>query len=225
MIKLCIFDLDGTILDTISAIAHFGNSALAKCGFSQIDERHYKYFAGDGRIILIHRMLQFLNADTSENYDAVSKIYDSEYESAPNFKTSPFDGIPELLRELKSNGIKIAVLSNKPDNVAQDAIKIFFGDIFDFVQGAVNNVRSKPEPDSALFICKKFNTLPSEALFIGDTNVDIITGKNAKMNTVGVLWGFREKQELLSCGADYIAAAPTEILSIIKTENEKIKEI
>ncbi|MCR4718850.1 MAG: HAD family hydrolase [Firmicutes bacterium] len=218
MIKLCIFDLDGTILDTLSAIAYFGNNALVKCGFPAIDEAHYKYFAGDGRIILVHRMLEFLGADTPENYKKVSELYDFEYEKAPNFKTSPFDGIGSLLSELKSRGIKTAVLSNKPDNVAQDAVKIFFGDSFDFVQGAVNNVRSKPEPFEALKICNKFGIVPSETLFIGDTNVDILTGKNAKMHACGVLWGFRSEQEFLDCGAEFIVSNPMEIVSIIQNQ-------
>ena len=110
------------------------------------------------------------------------------------------------------------MLSNKPDNVAKDAIKIFFGDIFDFVQGAVNNVRSKPKPDTALKICADFGISTKDALFIGDTNVDMETGKNAKMKTCGVLWGFREKAELLENGADFIAERPLDILSIIQNE-------
>ena len=218
MTKLCIFDLDGTILDTLPAIAYFGNSALTKCGFSAVDEANYRYFAGDGRIILIHRMLKFLDADTPENYEKVSKIYDFEYEKEPNFNTKPFDGIPELLKKLKAMGIKLAVLSNKPDNVAQDVVKIFFGDTFDFVQGAVNNVRSKPEPDAALKICANLGISPENALFIGDTNVDMQTGKNAKIPACGVLWGFRDKQELLACGADFIAENPAEIAKIIQNE-------
>jgi phosphoglycolate phosphatase len=218
MIKLCIFDLDGTILDTLSAIAYFGNNALVKCGFSAIEEENYKYFAGDGRIILVHRMLSFLCADTPENYEKVSKLYDFEYEKAPNFKTCPFDGIESLLYKLKNMGIKIAVLSNKPDNVAQEAVKIFFGGSFDFIEGAVNNVRPKPEPYEALKICDKFGILPEETLFIGDTNVDILTGKNAKMHTCGVLWGFRDKRELLECGAEFIVSNPAEIISIIQNK-------
>lgn len=218
MIKLCIFDLDGTVLDTLSAIAFFGNNALRKCGFPEIDEAHYRYFAGDGRIVLVHRMLDFLNSDTPENHKKVGDLYDFEYEKTPNFKTKPFPHIPKLLEKLKGMGIKIAVLSNKPDNVAQDAIKIFFGDSFDFVQGAVNNVRCKPEPDTALKICADFNISPKETLFIGDTNVDIMTGKNAKMKTCGVLWGFRDKAELINCGADFVANEPLEILEIIQNE-------
>lgn len=218
MIKLCIFDLDGTVLDTLSAIAYFGNNALTKCGFPSIDEAEYRYFAGDGRIILVHRMLNFLGLDTPENHKKVGDLYDFEYEKTPNFKTAPFPEIPELLANLKSMGIRLAVLSNKPDNVAQDAIKIFFGDSFDFVQGAVNNVRSKPEPDTALKICAEFGISPKDTLFVGDTNVDIETGKNAKMLTCGVLWGFRDKAELLSCGADFIAEKPLDIMAIIQNE-------
>ena len=218
MIKLCIFDLDGTILDTLSAIAHFGNNALSQNGFPEIDDSKYRYFAGDGRIILIHRMLKFLGADTPENYEKVSKIYDFEYEKEPNFNTRPFDGIPELLKTLKAMGIKLAVLSNKPDNVAQDVVKIFFGDTFDFVQGAVNNVRSKPEPNATLKICSRLGILPENALFIGDTNVDMQTGKNAKMTACGVLWGFRDKQELSDCGADFVVENPMEIAKIIQNE-------
>lgn len=218
MIKLCIFDLDGTVLDTLSAIAYFGNYALLKCGFPTIDEHNYRYFAGDGRIILVQRMLDFLGAYTPENHKKVGDLYDFEYEKMPNFKTNPFPDIPKLLDTLKGMGIRLAVLSNKPDNVAQDAIKIFFGDIFDFVEGAVNNVRCKPEPDTALKICKKFGISPQEVLFIGDTNVDILTGKNAGMKTCGVLWGFRDKAEFVSMGADYIAQKPLEILNIIKNE-------
>lgn len=218
MKKLCIFDLDGTILDTLPAIAYFGNNALTKCGFSAIDESKYRYFAGDGRIILVHRMLKFLDADTPENYEKVSSLYDFEYEKEPNFNTKPFDGMPELLKKLKAMGIRLAVLSNKPDNVTQDVVKIFFGDTFDFVQGAVNNVRSKPEPDATLKICARFGISPENALFIGDTNVDMQTGKNAKMSACGVLWGFRDRQELLDCGADFIAENPMEIAKIIQNE-------
>lgn len=219
MIRLCIFDLDGTILDTLSAIAYFGNNALAECGFPAIDDEHYKHFAGDGRIVLVHRMLQFLGADTPENYKKVSALYDFEYEKAPNFKTVPFDGIKILLSELKSMGIKIAVLSNKPDNVAQEAVKMFFGDSFDFVEGAVNNIPPKPEPSESLKICSIFGISPDETLFIGDTDVDIMTGKNAKMHTCGVLWGFREKKEFLDNGAEYIVSNPMEIISIIQNRS------
>ena len=99
MIKLCVFDLDGTLLDTLSAIAYFGNNALLKCGFPTIDEENYKYFAGDGRIILVHRMLEFLGADTPENHKKVGNLYDFEYEKEPNFKTAPFPDVPEPIRQ------------------------------------------------------------------------------------------------------------------------------
>lgn len=215
MTKLCIFDLDGTLTDTIPAIAHFGNTALTSYGFTELPNERYKKLVGNGRDKLIHRMLRENGADTSENYEKVGKAYDAAYEADPLFETKPYDGIIELLDSLIKNGIKIAVLSNKPDNVAQDVVRLFFKDRFNAAYGQRNGIAIKPEPIAALEIAKELGIDVSEAVFIGDTNVDILTGKNAGMKTIGVLWGFRDKEELLSAGADYIVSKPLEILDII----------
>jgi len=215
MIKLCLFDLDGTLINSLPAISHFSNTALTLCGFDAIDVQKYNYFAGNGRDILLHRALAYHNADTKENYEIIGKIYDSIYIKDPNAFIKPYDGITELLLSLKERGVKIAVCSNKPDHIVQLNIKHLFGDLFDYVLGQVAETPIKPAPDSAYNICKALNISPTDCLFIGDTDVDMKTGKNANMKSVGVLWGFREIHELKTAGADFIVTYPTEILDIL----------
>ncbi|MBE7015858.1 MAG: HAD family hydrolase [Ruminococcaceae bacterium] len=215
MIKLCIFDLDGTLTNTLPAISHFGNTALKENGFLEIEMERYKKLVGDGRDLLIHRMLNESGNDSEENFLKVAKSYDMAYENNPLYKTAPYDGIPELLADLNSKGIGLAVLSNKPDNVVQDVVKLFFGEVFSVVFGHLPQNKIKPDPQTALMICEKYGISPEETVFIGDTNVDINTGKNAGMKTVGVSWGFREKEELISAKADYIADKPAEIFEQI----------
>ena len=215
MKKLCIFDLDGTLTDTITAISHFGNLALASIGLAPIEKDKYKYMVGDGRSVLIHRILQYHNSDTEENYKTVCMVYDEAYEADPMYKTDAFDGIKELLAELKKRDTKIAVCSNKPHNVVCDVVKIVFGDIFDVVKGIDEGDKTKPDPENAIKIMESLGAEKNECLFIGDTNVDIRTAKNAGMESVGVLWGFRDEKELSEAGADHIINKPTEILEFI----------
>lgn len=215
--KACVFDLDGTLTNTINAIAHFGNRALTEFGFEPIEVNAYKKLVGDGRTVLIHRMLKVRNADTEENFDKVCRVYDEGYEADPLYDTDAYEGIRELLKALKERGIKTAVCTNKPDNVAQDVIMKIFGEgVFDAVCGVIDGFPTKPAPYTALKITEKLGVLPSECIFIGDTNVDIKTGINAGMTPVGVLWGFRERDELEEAGAKYIVKHPSEILEIVE---------
>lgn len=216
MKKLCIFDLDGTILDTLTAIAHFGNLGLSEIQLAPIAQKEYKYFAGDGRVKLIHRALSFYNADTPENYDKVSAAYDRAYEADPLYKTDTFDGMREALLELKNNGVRFAVCTNKPHNVASDAVARIFGDMFDTVMGIGDGDIIKPDPTNTLKIINNAGVDKRDCLFIGDTNIDINTGKNAGIETVGVLWGFRDKKELEDAGADFIISKPCELIDIVK---------
>lgn len=214
--KACIFDLDGTLTNTLNAIAHFGNLALTAFGFNPIPVMDYRRYVGDGRTVLIHRMLNAQNADTPENFINVCRVYDENYESDPLYDTDAYDGIRELLAELKSRGMKIAVCSNKPDNVVQDVVQIIFGDMFDAVSGAADGFPTKPEPYTALKIAEKLGAEPQECFFIGDTNVDIFTAKNAGMKSIGVTWGFRDRTELIEAGAEYIVNSPEDILKIVE---------
>lgn len=209
---LYIFDLDGTLTDTLATIAHFGNSALAKNGFNEIPLERYRYLVGNGRDILVHRMLAENNADTEENYKKVGADYDYGYEHDMLYLTKPYDGMIDALRQLKSRGAVLAVLSNKPTNIVEYVVReLFPAGLFSYVSGQRSDVPIKPSPEGALAIAERFGIVPKECVFIGDTNVDIKTGKNAGMKTVGVLWGFRGREELEQAGADVIVSQTSEI--------------
>ncbi len=222
MIKACIFDLDGTLSDTINTIAYYGNRALSSFGFPEIPTDVYKKLVGNGRDLLIHRMLEFHNADTEENYINVGGKYDEGYENDVMYLTKPYDGTPELLASLKASGIKCAVLSNKPHNVTAPIVELLFGKgVLDLCAGAKEGVPIKPAPDGAFEIANELSLSPDECIFIGDTYVDITTGKNAGMKTIGVLWGFRDEEELQNAGADYIVSSANEIYDIVKGDVKK----
>lgn len=221
MIKAVIFDLDGTLSDTITTIAYYGNNALNALGFDSIPTETYKKLVGNGRDLLIHRMLKYHGADTEQNYKNVGEKYDFGYEGDPLYLTKPFSGTIELITALKADGIKCAVLSNKPDNVTGPIVAELFGKgTLDLCAGAKKDVPIKPAPDGALEIANTFCVSPDECVFVGDTYVDITTGKNASMKTIGVLWGFRDEEELKNAGADFIVSDPKKIYDIISELNK-----
>lgn len=216
MIKVCIFDLDGTLADTLSTIANYGNSALEAHGYKSIESEKYKALAGDGRDELIRRMLKTVGDTELKDFEKVRKTYDTLYENDMMGITKVFDGMKELLINLKKKHIKIAVLSNKPNNVVPTVIETLFGKgFFDACLGQLDNIKRKPAPDGAILIAQQFNVLPEDCLYIGDTDVDMKTGSSAGMDTVGVLWGFRNEEELISNGAKHIIKKPSEILNLI----------
>ena len=225
MSKLFIFDLDGTLLNTLPTIAYYGNLALAKLGFSPIEQDRYRLLVGDGRDLLIHRMLSEKNADTPENFVKAASAYDAAYEADVLYLTEPYPGVVEQLCLLKEKGAILSVLSNKPDNVAQEVVKKKFDGIFDIAWGKRDNFPIKPNPEAALSIQAKFKAQAEDTYFIGDTSVDILTGKNAGFHTVGVSWGFRGREELFKAGAERIISSTEELANaIFKIESEKTSE-
>ncbi len=212
MIKACIFDLDGTLTNTLPTISHYANAALEKNGFLPYDEERYKYFVGNGAKNLVARMLTEQGAMSEESFARVFGDYNATYDAAPLYKTEVYDGIYELLRELRTRGIQTAVLSNKPDFATVSVVKHFFGDLFDIAHGAREGIALKPSPDGALSLMRELGlSSPAEILYVGDTSVDMDTGKSAGFYTVGVKWGFRTEEELRRHGADAIVSHPAEI--------------
>ena len=215
--RACIFDLDGTLANTLKSIAYFGNSTLKKFNFSPIETEKYKLMVGNGADKLISRMLK--NSDNFANFTediihAMRQQYDKLYEADPMKFVTPYNGITDMLKKLKAENFKLAVLSNKPDNMTKFIAESLFPNTFDIILGQTDNMPKKPNPTSALSIVSTFQIPASEILYIGDSGVDMQTGRAAGMNTAGVLWGFRDKTELLENGAVYIAKTAEQLSEI-----------
>ena len=221
MIKAVIYDVDGTVLDTLSTIAYYGNKALEHFGFSSLPESNYKYYAGNGAKVLIERMLDALGVSIEENFEKVFSYYNEIYNKAPLGLTKPFEGISELVATFKKMGIKQAVVSNKPDFATRGVMSACFTDEFDRVYGARDGVKLKPHPEALLSVLDELGVERSECLYVGDTSVDMDTGKNAGVKTIGVLWGFRDRSELEEHGVDYVVEHPVQILEIVNSINKK----
>lgn len=217
MIKCAVFDLDGTLLDTLTTIAYYCNKTLEALKLEPIEKEKYKYFVGEGARILIKRILEYRDFSVSEEkLEEILENYLSSYNKNPEHLTAPYKGIPELLKSLKEKEITLAVLSNKPESSVLPLCEKFFPDgTFSIIKGQTDGVPRKPDPAALFDILKNLNAAPHECLYVGDTSTDMQTGKNAGAKTVGVLWGFREKEELIKNGADLLADTPKEILSFI----------
>ena len=214
--KYCIFDLDGTILDTITTITYYVNETLKLVGLPPISEDEGKIFAGNGAYKLIERTLGKYGITDEAEIQRVLKIYKDMYDKEPLYHTRVFDGIKDVLLRLKDEGHKLGVVSNKPDTAAVPIVEHFFPGIFDCVSGALDGVPVKPAPDLPLRILLKMGGTPEECAFVGDTYVDMETGVNlgAKMK-VGVLWGFRSREELEASGASVIAENASRLYEVL----------
>ena len=209
--KLVIFDMDGTTVDTIDTIAYYTNNALEKCGLKTLTNEHYKRFTGDGMRVLIERCVAEVGADSSY-VEKVEKIYKDAYDADFMYLTKPYDGIVDMLKKLKSMGIKTAVVSNKPQELAEQVSEKLFGSLMDETRGAKAGVPLKPDPVQVLEVIESYGVSKDEVLYVGDTATDIKTAKNAGLYSIGVLWGFRDWDELSQAGADLIISQPCEIV-------------
>ena len=214
MFKVAIFDLDGTLLNTLEDLANACNHALNKFSFPTHNIEEYKKFIGNGIYKLVERAVPN-NKKDKETVDKVLKTFSDYYNEHMIDMTKPYDGIVELLDELRAKGIKLAVVSNKKHEFTIEIVKKYFGDRFDIVFGHRENYKEKPDPTSVLEVIAKLNILKSECIYIGDSNVDILTAKNAGVKSVGVSWGFRDTEELANEGANYLADNNIELLNII----------
>ena len=204
--------MDGTVLDTIKTITYYVNITLDKFGIRRISEDECKIFVGNGAKLLIERTLKSRGI-SMELLQPVLDSYGAAYDENPNHLTAPYEGIPELLSELKRRGVKIGIVSNKQDFLTRPLAERFFGSLVDLAVGGKEGVPLKPQPDAILSMLESFGVTPDECTYLGDTGVDMQTGKNVGARlTVGVLWGFRTRAELLENGADVIVNKPEEIL-------------
>ena len=213
--KAVIFDLDGTLLNSLEDIADSANKVFENHDLPTHKLDDYRLFVGSGLKELMTRALpeEKRNAESIDDY---VKEYRAEYIQNWNKKTKPYDGIAEMFDELVSRHIKIAVLSNKLHAFTKQCVDELLPNWkFDVVVGSQNEIPLKPDPTSALQIAKQLDLSPSQILYVGDSDIDMKTGVAAGMHTVGVLWGFRTKDELQKNGAKTLIGKPRELLALI----------
>ena len=213
MIKCYIFDLDGTLLNTLSTICHYVNRSLQKLGAEPISEQECRDYIGSGARNLLTLATKARGVYSECSIDRVLESYLADYDSSPNKFVHPYDGIVELLSALKAKGARLAVLSNKPESSVILTVREFFGDSFDAVKGGRKGIPLKPDPTTALELSGELGVDPSECAFIGDSDTDILTGKRFGAGlTVGVDWGYRSREVLEKEAPDLIVSHPSEIL-------------
>lgn len=216
MRKAVIFDLDGTLSDSIASIKYCGDRAIAPFGYGPFSESDYKYFIGDGAANLIRRALTASGDRELDHFDEAYGLYKKYFAVDCMYQVKPYVGIPELLAALKEKGIRIAVLSNKPHDQTIDVVESLFGKgYFDVIQGQKEGVPIKPDPGGVFAILEEFSLTAEDVLYLGDTATDMKTGKSAGAFTVGALWGFRDRRELEECHADAVITEPPELLEYL----------
>ena len=214
--KAVVFDLDGTLLDTLNDLGDSMNSVLERHGLPAHDLELYKYMIGDGVELLVRRALP----ESMDNPETVSKFvheYRAEYEKNWKNKTMPYAGINELIESLYSLKLRLAVLSNKPHDFTEICVREFLPyEKFDIVLGHRPGRNPKPDPDGANEIAACLKISPERILYLGDTGVDMQTAVTAGMYPVGVLWGFRTGDELKNNGARILIEKPEDILKLLE---------
>lgn len=221
MYKACIFDLDGTLTDTLDSLTFSVNETMKELGLPEITREQCRMFVGNGAKVLIRRTLQAAGVSETEYFDRTFQTFQRIFDENCTYQVKPYEGITPLLYELKEQGMKLGVLSNKPDRQAVHVVEqIFGGGTFDIVWGQREGVPRKPDPSALLDMAGKLEADLAETVYIGDSEVDIETGKAAGARTILVSWGFRSREELKKAGAEQIVDSAREILKITKEETD-----
>ena len=218
MKKIVIFDVDGTIINTLPTISYHVNTALKEHGFDPIEENRYRYILGYGADYLIDEALKMSTGESQDEEikNKVLETYNGYYRAQPIYLTEPYEGIKDVLSTLKEKGYYTACFSNKAHYILEGVISEFFGDnVFDVVLGEKEGVNVKPDPQGLFNILDSLGLDKDEAIFIGDTEVDIKTGENAGVFTIGVTWGFRSYEDIKDLSADVIIDEVKDILEYI----------
>lgn len=217
MYKACIFDLDGTLTDTLESLTYSVNATLRELGLGQITHEQCKSFVGHGARRLIEDSMKAAGEQEPLRIDEGMEIYGRIFKENCTYQVAPYEGIEQLLADLKSEGVRLAVLSNKPHLQTKDVVKTFFEEgTFVCVQGQQEHIPRKPDPTGIYQVLESLGVTKEECIYIGDSDVDMLTGRAAGVATIGVTWGFRTKEVLEAHQATYIVEKPEEIISIVK---------
>lgn len=209
--KTYIFDLDGTLLSTLNDLASSTNYALRWAGMPERTIEEVRMFVGNGVKLLMERAIP--EGVNNPKFEETYAKFREHYMEHNLDTTRPYDGVPELLHELKRRGKHLAIVSNKFYAATQDLAKHFFPDTIEVAIGERENIRKKPAPDTVLEALRQLNVSKEDAVYIGDSDVDIITAKNCGLPCISVLWGFRDKDFLIEHGGSLFVEKPIEILS------------
>ncbi len=214
-----IFDLDGTLLNTLDDLADSVNAIMTQEGYCLRTKGEIREFIGDGAKSLIEKSLP--EAANEDEILRCLKLFREHYMKHMQNQTKPYDGIMKLLKELKGKGIKIGVVSNKPDEATKEVCRLYFGNFVNVAIGDNAMRKKKPDPDNVFEALAQLNSKRDKTLYVGDSNTDMITAKNAGLISVGVTWGYRSREVLLLEGADYIIDEPGQIITLISEEKDK----
>ena len=212
MINTIIFDLDGTLVDSLEDLADTMNLLLEKRGYPTYKLEQYRYFVGNGLVKLIERALPQEHRDEIRD---LKQEFDKIYNQNCLNKTKPYPGIIKLLNSLKDKGYNLAIVTNKPQVHASKIAKTLFPDCFKYIFGNSERHPKKPDPCLTNLVINLFDVKKNEVVYIGDSDVDIQTAKNTKVKSIGAAWGFRGAAELTKYGADYVAYHADEILEVL----------
>jgi len=211
--KFALFDMDGTVLDTLQDLADSTNAVLKKHGYPTHDIEAVRQFVGNGAKKLIANALP--HGTEQAKIDTVLGDFKEYYKLHSADATKPYDGVLEMLAALRAAGVRTAVVSNKPDFAVQSLAKTYFAQLFDMAVGDREGIRKKPAPDSVFEVMKALGATPAETVYIGDSDVDVQTAQNAGIDGIFVSWGFRSVACLRESGAEVIVSSPAEITRII----------
>ena len=214
MYDFVIFDLDGTLLDTLEDLADAGNYTCRLRGWPEHPVEAYKYFVGNGMAKLVERFAPE-TCRTSEVLKEALDQFMPYYNAHKEDKTLPYPGIPAALAQLKRAGVRMAVLTNKADHLAAAVIEQYFPGVFELVQGALPDRPTKPDPTLLHELMSRLGAGKENTLFVGDSNVDIRTALNGGLTGCGVLWGFRSREELRKEGAHCLVETPEQLAQLI----------
>lgn len=209
-----IFDLDGTLLNTLDDLRDSTNYALRRFGFPERTTDEVRRFVGNGVARLIHLAVPE-GTDEKTEADCLA-VFKAHYKDNMTNKTAPYPGIIELLKKLRERGVKIAVVSNKFEPAVIGLCEDYFKSLIDAAVGQTEDRQKKPAPDGVLYAMKLLGANPAETVYSGDSEVDVVTARNSGLPCIGVSWGFRDRKVLVDGGASYIADSAEDILNIMK---------
>lgn len=209
-----LFDLDGTLLNTLDDLTDSVNAVMRKKGCGERTKGEIKEFIGDGARMLMKRALPPGTAE-EEILRCLTEFRKIYHENMQN-RTMPYEGIPNLLKKLKEMGMKVGVVSNKPDEATREMNRFYFGEYIDAAIGDNTDRMKKPEPDNVYEALRQLNAQKDKSIYVGDSDIDVKTAKNSGLDFVGVTWGYRSRKTLEAAGADHIIDEPEQLLAFIE---------